>query len=119
MFDSKKEARVAQEYDLMQKAKVLKDWNTQVKITFEVTVDGRLVAKCQSVYLPKPDPKDKAACRLCSYVIDFLLVHSDNSIELVEVKSAATKTRIWRLKQKMLEATLLRQHPGIKYSVIE
>jgi len=98
-------------------AKDIKDWNQQVKIAFDVTHDGRLIARMDNVWLPKTPWKVSTAKHLCNHFVDFLLVHSDNTVELVELKSDATRTSTWKLKLKLLQAALLREHPNIKYTI--
>lgn len=102
----------------MLRAGQLLDWNQQVKVSFEVLTDGRLVARTRNPYL-KSDHRlgEHTAKKLWTHVVDFLLVHADGSVELVEVKSSATKTRTWKHNLAMLEATLLRENPKIKYRV--
>jgi hypothetical protein len=53
------------------------------------------------------------------YECDFLLVHPDGAIELVEVKSRPTMTPTYRLKYKLLELSLLKDHPDIRYRIVE
>jgi hypothetical protein len=61
----------------------------------------------------------RTAQHLWNYFMDFLVVHMDNTIELVEIRSHITMTSDWRKNRAMLEATLLREFPDtIKYTVL-
>ena len=93
-YHSKKEAGYAQELDLRIKAKDIKKWERQVPI--ELRVNGELIAK---------------------YYVDFKIYHNDKSEELVEVKGF--ETEVFRLKRKLLEATLLKEHPEIIYTIVK
>lgn len=117
VYDSKKEAEFARTLDLRLQARDLKDWNQQVKVVFGVTHSGRLVAKTSNAWLPAPEQIVVFAHKITTHFVDFLLVHPDGSLELVELKSDATKTSTWRLKLALLEATLLHEHPEIRYTV--
>lgn len=101
------------------RAKDIAAWNQQVKISFDVCVDGRLIARSKSLYLPKPPPDVHVYQHLCSYVVDFVVIHPGGQVELVEIKGGkATQTAAWKLKRSLLECSLLREQPNIKYQVI-
>lgn len=117
-YDSKREAEFAQELTFLQNSKLLKDWNTQVNIFIEVTTAGKLLATSKNIYLPSLQFGTHIAGRICVYRCDFLLVHPDDSVELVEIKSQPTMTAAYKLKYKMLELSLLRDHPEIRYRVV-
>lgn len=116
-YDSRREASFARDLDLMLKAGLLRDWNQQVKVTFEVLADGRLVAWSDSAYLPGKPRGAHVAQRVCAHVVDFILVHADGRVELVEVKSRPTRTAAWSLKRRLLEASLLRENPELTYRI--
>lgn len=78
-YHSNKEADYAAELDMRIRGKDIKSWKRQIPI--------RLCA------YGKP---------ICTYYIDFIIKHNDNSEEYVEVKGF--KTEVWRLKWKMTEA---------------
>lgn len=40
--------------------------------------------------------------KVCSYIADFVIIHNDGTIEIMDVKSKATATPIFRLKWKLL-----------------
>lgn len=81
--------------------------------------DGRLIARSPNVYLPHRMEEFRPAQHITNYFVDFLIVHLDNTIELVEIKSFITMTEVWKLKRSLLEATLLREFPDtIKYTVV-
>lgn len=92
-YHSKMEAAYAMDLDLRLKAHDIASWIPQVKISLDV--NGKHV---------------------CTYIVDFELTYPDGSIELVEVKGFATET--YRLKRKLLEATYLVEHPGVRYLVV-
>lgn len=91
-YDSKKEAAYAQELNYRMKAKDIKDWFRQVKISLDVNEK-----------------------HICNYIIDFVVVHNDEMIEYVEVKGFATDT--WRLKFKLFEA-LYSDKPNTRLTVV-
>lgn len=119
-YDSKKEAAYAQTLDLMTKAQGrdrIKRWERQVKISFDVDEDGKLVARLLHSDAYFPSPKGKLH-HICNYYMDFLVVHMDDTVELVEVKGM--ETDVWKLKRTLVEATLVRAYPDeIKYTVIK
>lgn len=93
-YQSKAEADYAMELDLRLKAKDIKFWERQYKVSIEH--NGKLI---------------------CNYYVDFLIQHNDDSYELVEIKGAETST--WRLKKKLLEIIWLPEHPDFIYTVIK
>lgn len=78
-YDSKLEARYAQDLDLLKKAKQIKDWEGQYRIKLDVN-----------------------GYHICNYIVDFKVTMPDGSIELHEVKGFRTST--WELKWKLTEA---------------
>lgn len=76
-YDSKLEAKYAQELDFRIDAGEVKEWERQVKLP--LTMNG---------------------IHLCNYYIDFKVTMTDGSIEYVEVKGK--ETQLWRLKWKIL-----------------
>lgn len=50
-------------------------------------------------------------------VVDFLVRYADGRRELVEIKSPATKTPLFKFKLRVFEATWLQDHPEIRYSI--
>lgn len=78
-YHSKKEAVYAEELALRKKAKDIKDWKRQVKISLDVN-----------------------GYHICNYFIDFVITHNDGVLEYVEVKGFSTD--VWRLKWKLFEA---------------
>jgi len=78
-YHSKKEAGYAQELDLRLKAKDIKGWNRQKKISLDVN-----------------------GYHICNYYVDFEVLHNDGTKEWVEVKGF--ETEVWRLKWKLCEA---------------
>ena len=78
-YMSKKEAAYAQELDLRVRAKDIKSWDRQVKLSMDV--NGH---------------------HICNYYIDFKIFHNDGSEELTEIKGF--QTDVWRIKWKLCEA---------------
>lgn len=78
-YHSKLEAKYAQELDLMKKAKEIKDWIPQFKLSLDV--NGK---------------------HITNYYVDFLVTNNDNSQELWEIKGFETDT--WRMKWRLATA---------------
>jgi hypothetical protein len=96
LYDSKKEAAYAQGLDVLEKAGVVAVWIPQFKIDIEVN-----------------------GAHICNILVDFFIIYVNGEHELVEIKSKATKTPVWRLKVKLLQATYLKTHPGVNYTVVD
>lgn len=97
IYHSKREAAYARELDLRLRARGrdrIKSWRRQVKISLDVY-----------------------GVHICNYFVDFELTHTDGSIELVEIKGM--ETDVYKLKRKLLEATFLKAHPEVTYTVIK
>jgi len=94
IYHSKKEAGYAQELDLRIKAGEIKSWRRQVKQ--DLCVNGH---------------------HITNYFVDFEITHNDDSIELIEVKGFETME--WKMKRDLLVATVIHDHPEIKYSVVK
>ena len=77
-YQSKKEAKRAQELDLLKKAKKVKTIVRQPK--FEIEINGQ---------------------HICNYKADFKIIYSDDRIEYEDVKGI--KTEIYKLKKKLVE----------------
>ncbi len=88
-YDSRREAEYAMELDWRVKAKDIKSWEGQEKIP--MIVNGK---------------------KICTYIIDFVIIHNDGSLEYVEVKGF--KTAVWRLKYKLFEAL----YPELKKLIV-
>lgn len=96
LYDSKKEAEYARWLDFLEQDAQILSWVPQFKIDIEV--DG---------------------VHICNVFVDFYITHANGEHELVEIKSKATKTPVWRLKVKLLQATYLKAHPDTKYTVVD
>lgn len=98
-YDSKFEAQVAMELDLRLKAGELSTVERQVRIHLDVNEH-----------------------HICDYIIDFVVVHGENSTELagtkeyIEVKGL--EMPLWKLKWKLFEA-LYKDVPNILLTVIK
>lgn len=93
LYHSKKEAGYAQELDLRVKAKDIKSWKRQVRISLDV--------------------RDY---HICNYIIDFVITHNDGHLEYVEVKGF--ETPLWRLKWKLFEA-LYSKKKNIELTIVK
>jgi len=47
----------------------------------------------------------------CDYICDFLVTYADGRKELLDMKSPATMTPLFKFKLKFFKATFLRDHP--------
>ena len=94
LYQSKKEMAYAQELDLRIKAKEVKRWERQVKISLDIN-----------------------GYHIANYYVDFKVWLMNGDIELTEVKGF--ETEIWRLKRKLLEAVYLPEHLDEKYVVVK
>ena len=83
-YDSKKEAGKAFELDLMVKQGLIKTWTRQDRIELH----------------------GENGSTICHYKPDFTLYHNDGTIEILEIKSKATMTPVFRIKWKLLEDKL-------------
>lgn len=90
VYASAFEAKYAAELDWRKKAGDIKDWRGQV--TFNLVVNNKLI---------------------CKYIIDFVIIHNDNSKEYIETKGF--ETRDWKIKRKLFQALF----PDKKYKVVK
>jgi hypothetical protein len=91
-YDSIKEANYAEDLDWRLKAKDIKAWDRQVKISLDVNGE-----------------------HITNYFVDFKIIHNDNSIEYVEVKGFATA--LWQLKWLLFEALINEIDPNAVLTV--
>jgi len=89
--DSKFEASIARDLELLKKAGEIKDFQEQVKIPLVV-----------NNYI------------ICNYYIDFVIEHNDGTTEYREAKGLAMP--VWKLKWKLFEA-LYADKPNVKLTV--
>ena len=98
-YDSKRESAKAHELDLLLKQNKIKTWGRQFKISIDVVdVFGK-------------------SKHICNYYCDFVVAENDGSFTLIEIKSKATETPVFRLKVKLLMALWMPNHPEFKYVV--
>ena len=98
-YDSKFEASVAQDLELMQKAGEIQGFDTQYKVDiYAYDVDGVQV-------------------KLCSHKVDFRIHHNDGTYELLEAKGRETQDYKWR--RMCLENFWLPEQPDYDYRVIK
>lgn len=93
VYHSKLEAGYAADLDLLLRAREIKKWERQVRISLDVN-----------------------GYHICNYYIDFVITHKDDTIEYVEVKGL--ETEVWRLKWKLFEA-FYGDKEGVKLTVIK
>lgn len=93
-YDSKFEARVAKELDLLKEAGEIIEVERQFPVRIEF--NGKLI---------------------CTYYCDFRVLYPDGSYELIEAKGI--ETEVYRLKRKLLEAIWLPQHLDHEYVVVK
>lgn len=92
-YDSIFEAQVAEDLDWRLKAKDIKGWDRQVRISLDVN-----------------------GTHITNYFIDFIVYNNDGSEELLEVKGFATP--VWQMKWKLLEALLPELYPNATMRVV-
>ena len=92
LYDSKFEAKHAEDLDYMIKAGEIKSYEQQK--TLDLIVNGYIV---------------------CTYRIDFIVYHLDGTTEYIEMKGYDTP--LWRLKWKLFES-LYSDLPDVKLTVI-
>jgi len=97
-YDSKMEAGYAEDLDWRKKAKDIKDWERQVRVSLDIEKKGERF-------------------HICDYIVDFKIHHNDGSIEWIEVKGMETGE--WRLKRKLFEALILTERPDERYTVVK
>lgn len=97
-YDSKLEARVAQELDLRMKAGEFVEVIPQYRIKLYV-------------YLPDGKPAD-----LFTYICDFRCEKPDGSFLLVEAKGK--ETELFRVKKRILDLVWLPDHLDYEYEII-
>lgn len=89
LYHSKREARQAAELDLLVRAKEIRSWDRQKKVSLDVN-----------------------GSHITNYVVDFLVQHNDGTLEYIEVKGLPTPE--WILKWKLFKAI----YPNLKLSII-
>ena len=88
VYHSKKEAKYAQELDLRVRGHDIKSWEGQIKCPIVVN-----------------------KIKICTYIVDFKILHNDDTEEYIEVKGKWTSTA--RLKVKLFRAL----YPDYKLSI--
>lgn len=92
-YHSKAEAKMAQDLDWRIKAKEIKGWKRQVKVSLDVN-----------------------GFHIANYYVDFVIEHHDGRLEYLEVKGFATE--VYRLKRLLFEATVLHGNPDIEFTEV-
>jgi len=93
-YQSKLEAKFAQDLDWRLKSGEIKAWTRQIPIQLEVN-----------------------GFKICKYIMDFEIVHKDGSLEWVETKGY--ETEVWKIKWKLLEALLPTINPDVRLTLVK
>ena len=93
-YHSKFEAEYAQKLDWRVKAKDIKSWERQLKISLDVN-----------------------ETHICNYFIDFLIIHNNGKLEYVEIKGVETPA--WKLKWKLFLAIYRKQNPDVLITLVK
>ena len=93
-YDSKLEAKVAQELDWKLKAGEIKEWRRQVKIPLKVN-----------------------EVHITNYYIDFVYIDKDGQVVYLEVKGL--EMPLWKVKWKLLIALINEIDQGAKLEVVK
>ena len=93
-YHSKFEAEYAKGLDWRVKAKDIKSWGRQLKISLDVNGE-----------------------HICNYFIDFGITHNNNTIEMVEVKGV--ETPVWKLKFKLFLAIYKKERPNVLITLVK
>jgi hypothetical protein len=93
-YDSKFEAHYAQNLDWLLKAGAIKKWERQFPV--RIRYRGETI---------------------CTLWVDFLVHHTDGSLELAETKGFETDT--FKLKKRLLEIMWLPDHKEYRYTLIK
>ena len=80
-YDSLKEGSKAMELEQLKKSKQIKDFESHKKIELF----------------------GENGTRICNYFADFVIYHNDGTTEILDVKSKATETLLFRTKWRMVE----------------
>lgn len=91
-YDSKKEMAYASSLELLKRSGTIKDF----------------------ILKPRYNLLGKNGNKICAIIPDFLIINNDESLEVHEVKSVATMTPTWKLKQKLF----LDNYPEIAFKVV-
>lgn len=95
MYDSKLEAKFAQELDYRKEAGEIKEIIPQYKIEL----------------------RGLTGQRVCRYYVDFKVINADNSVTYYEVKGAVTF--LWKLKWELTLQQLAIDEPGAELIIIK
>jgi len=114
-YDSRWEARYAQELDLRKKIGEIRDWSKQVTIQINVAnINNTPVLTDETGISLKS--KGINYHHICNYRIDFVIELTDGSKEFVEIKGY--RTELWTLKWKLFESLFTIIHPEYKIRII-
>jgi hypothetical protein len=93
-YHSKFEAAFAAELDIRLRAKDIAKWEKQIRVPLEVN-----------------------GFKICTYIVDFRIIHNDGSIEWVECKGFVTD--VARIKMRLFEAAYLNGKPNETYTIVK
>lgn len=110
LYDSKKEAARAQELDLLERAREIRNIKRQVKISFDIC--RRCKRLCSNVC---PSCKEVSLAHISNYYIDFVYYDKKNKVEVYE-EIKGFETQVWKDKWKLL--TILYEDDPMKNLVV-
>lgn len=93
-YHSKFEAEYAKSLDWRVKAKDIKSWQRQLKISLDVN-----------------------ETHICNYFIDFLIIHNNGKLEYAEIKGV--ETPVWKLKWKLFLAIFAKEYPKFFITLVK
>ena len=95
-YASKLEASYARDLDILKRAKEIKEWHRQVRISLDLN-----------------------GYHICNYYVDFSIDHNDGTTEYIEIKGIVME--VWRLKWRLFEAIFQEkiQSGQVKITVIK
>jgi len=112
-FDSNKEGGEARDLDRKLEKGEIKRYQKQFRVDFFIKyIDNNPV-----IIANPDDPNDRRYSTFFkSYLVDFMVVHNDDTIEFIEVKGLVSQD--WKQKWILLEA-VYGNHPNYKLTLIK
>jgi len=93
-YHSRLEAAYAKDLDLRVFAKDITSWESQIRVPFELN-----------------------GIKICTYIVDFKILHNDGSVEWVETKGFMTD--IARIKIRLFEAMYLPDKHNERFTIVK
>lgn len=114
-YHSIAEANQAAELDLLLRARQIRSWEPQCRLSILIAYRGRT-----PVLKVAEGHKERMAAGeifpICDYLVDFKVKHLDGTIEYLEVKGMELPE--WKMKWKLVEAAMSK-NPKIKLTVVK